>query len=173
MSVERSDRILCLTTYEKGQAFMRQCAAMGCRVVLLTTDKHKNGDWPWDILEEARKTGDFTRIAAIEKALAFNVSGHVLHSLFWKNLSPDGGDQPQGELADAIKRDFGSFDSFKKQLTQAPTTWDELLDGTYKNKLQYSTPGVAGDGTAVLIKAIHDFGGKDRGIPAPPKCDND
>jgi len=52
MSVERSDRILCLTTYEKGQAFMRQCAAMGCRVVLLTTDKHKNGDWPWDILEE-------------------------------------------------------------------------------------------------------------------------
>ncbi|WEO97209.1 2-aminoethylphosphonate ABC transporter substrate-binding protein [Streptomyces sp. FXJ1.172] len=52
----------------------------------------------------------------------------------------------------------------KKELKQAPRTWDELLDAKYKNKLQYSTPGVAGDGTAVLIKAIHDFGGKDQGL---------
>jgi hypothetical protein len=44
--------ILCLTSYEKGQAFMRQAAAMGCRVVLLTVDDHKNGDWPFDILHE-------------------------------------------------------------------------------------------------------------------------
>jgi superoxide dismutase, Fe-Mn family len=73
-------------------------------------------------LEEARKGGDFSHVAALEKALAFNVSGHVLHSLFWNNLSPDGGDQPQGELADALKRDFGSFDAFKKQMTQAAAT---------------------------------------------------
>ena len=73
-------------------------------------------------LEEARKGADFTRIAAIEKALAFNLSGHVLHSLFWNNLSPDGGDQPTGDLADGIKRDFGSFDGFKKQMTQAAAT---------------------------------------------------
>ncbi|MEV6111073.1 2-aminoethylphosphonate ABC transporter substrate-binding protein [Streptomyces sp. NPDC052109] len=52
----------------------------------------------------------------------------------------------------------------KKELKQAPRTWDELLDSKYKNKLQYSTPGVAGDGTAVLIKAIHDFGGKDAAL---------
>lgn len=44
--------ILCLTSYEKGQAFMRQAAAMGCRVVLLTVDDHKHGDWPYDILHE-------------------------------------------------------------------------------------------------------------------------
>ncbi|WP_329181603.1 2-aminoethylphosphonate ABC transporter substrate-binding protein [Streptomyces sp. NBC_01477] len=47
-----------------------------------------------------------------------------------------------------------------KALPQPPKTWDDLLAGTYKNKLQYSTPGVAGDGTAVLIKAVHDFGGQ-------------
>lgn len=52
----------------------------------------------------------------------------------------------------------------KKELKQAPTTWEELLDARYKNKLQYSTPGVAGDGTAVLVKAIHDFGGKEQAL---------
>ncbi|WBO66105.1 2-aminoethylphosphonate ABC transporter substrate-binding protein [Streptomyces camelliae] len=52
----------------------------------------------------------------------------------------------------------------KKKLKQAPKTWAELLDPAYKNKLQYSTPGVAGDGTAVLIKAVHDFGGKEQAL---------
>jgi len=47
-----SERILCISTYEKGQAFMRQCAAMNCRVALLTDDKLKHADWPRDILEE-------------------------------------------------------------------------------------------------------------------------
>lgn len=45
-------RILCMTTFEKGQAFMRECAALGCRVVLLTLEKHRNADWPREILEE-------------------------------------------------------------------------------------------------------------------------
>ncbi|MFI0720028.1 2-aminoethylphosphonate ABC transporter substrate-binding protein [Streptomyces sp. NPDC021224] len=47
-----------------------------------------------------------------------------------------------------------------KELPQPPKTWDDLLDAKFKNKLQYSTPGVAGDGTAVVIKAVHDFGGQ-------------
>jgi len=47
-----------------------------------------------------------------------------------------------------------------KELPQPPRTWNDLLDGKFKGKLQYSTPGVAGDGTAVMIKAMHDFGGK-------------
>jgi biotin carboxylase len=47
-----SERILCISSYEKGQAFMRQCAAMGCRVALLTVEKLKNADWPRDILED-------------------------------------------------------------------------------------------------------------------------
>jgi len=44
--------ILCLTSYEKGQAFMRQAAAMGCRVVLLTVDKLRHADWPFEVLSE-------------------------------------------------------------------------------------------------------------------------
>jgi len=48
----RGEIILCVTFYEKGQAFMRQAAAMGCRVMLLTVDALKNADWPFDILDE-------------------------------------------------------------------------------------------------------------------------
>src|ERR1700741_1630177 len=73
-------------------------------------------------LDEAREKEDFTRVAAIEKALAFNLSGHVLHSLFWQNLSPKGGDRPAGELKEAIQNDFGSFEKFKKQMTEVAGT---------------------------------------------------
>ncbi|HLJ76207.1 MAG TPA: hypothetical protein VKT75_02285 [Acidobacteriaceae bacterium] len=50
--MSHASRILCLTSYEKGQPLMRQCAAMGCRVVLLTVEKLRDADWPRDILEE-------------------------------------------------------------------------------------------------------------------------
>jgi Fe-Mn family superoxide dismutase len=73
-------------------------------------------------LQEARETGNFTQIAALERALAFNVSGHVLHSLFWTNLTPKGGGLPGGELAGAIDRDFGGFDRFKKQFSETAAT---------------------------------------------------
>lgn len=75
-----------------------------------------------DELEEARRTNDFTRIAAVEHRLAFNVSGHVLHSLFWQNLTPGGGDRPDAALAEQINRDFGSFETFKTQMVQAAAT---------------------------------------------------
>ena len=45
-------RILCITSYEKGEPFLRECAALGCRVVLLTVEKLRHADWPRDILEE-------------------------------------------------------------------------------------------------------------------------
>jgi Fe-Mn family superoxide dismutase len=51
--------------------------------------------------------------------MAFHLSGHVLHSLFWTNMSPDGGGQPDGELAAAIKEHFGAFDGFRAQMTEA------------------------------------------------------
>ncbi|MFJ9035591.1 2-aminoethylphosphonate ABC transporter substrate-binding protein [Streptomyces sp. NPDC102406] len=63
-----------------------------------------------------------------------------------------------GTWTSVVNNYFG-FIHNKKELKTAPTTWEELLDAKYKNKLQYSTPGVAGDGTAVLVKAMHDFGG--------------
>jgi Fe-Mn family superoxide dismutase len=71
---------------------------------------------------DARRRHDFANIPALERKLAFNVSGHVLHSLFWKNLSPHGGGAPAGALGDAIARDFGSFDTFKQQLSEAAGT---------------------------------------------------
>ncbi len=46
-------------------------------------------------------------------------------------------------------------------LSEAPKSFDDLLDAKFKGKIQYSTPGQAGDGTAVMIQLIHAFGGKD------------
>ncbi|WP_322797066.1 superoxide dismutase [Tepidiforma sp.] len=68
-------------------------------------------------LEEARSAGDFSTVNQLAKNLAFHVSGHVLHSIFWQNLSPHGGDEPTGELKAAIERDFGSFSSFMQLLS--------------------------------------------------------
>ncbi len=73
-------------------------------------------------LAESRDKGDFGPIVGLEKTLAFNVSGHVLHSIFWTNLSADGGDRPDGALGTALDEHFGSFDAFKAQLTQAANT---------------------------------------------------
>jgi Fe-Mn family superoxide dismutase len=73
-------------------------------------------------LEAARSADDFEAITGLEKKLAFNLSGHVLHTLFWKNLSPEGGDKPVGELAQAIDEFFGSFNRFQRQLSEATTT---------------------------------------------------
>ena len=70
-------------------------------------------------LAAAREAGDFATINQLEKNLAFNLSGHVLHSIFWTNLSPDGGGDPEGELAAAITQDFGSADAFRAHLTAA------------------------------------------------------
>jgi Fe-Mn family superoxide dismutase len=75
-----------------------------------------------DRLEAARAQEDYQSLVGLQKTLAFNLSGHVLHSLFWKNLSPDGGGEPQGELAAAIDEYFGSFAAFRAQLTQAVGT---------------------------------------------------
>ena len=70
-------------------------------------------------LQAAREAGDHAAINLYEKNLAFNLGGHINHSIFWKNLSPNGGGEPEGDLAEAIKDSFGSFDAFKAQFTAA------------------------------------------------------
>jgi Fe-Mn family superoxide dismutase len=75
-----------------------------------------------DKLGAARASGDLGTIVGLEKTLAFNLSGHVLHSLFWLNLSPHGGDRPDGELGSAIDEFFGSFDAFRNQLSESAIT---------------------------------------------------
>src|SRR3954470_24947113 len=57
-------------------------------------------------LDELRRSGEFATIAQWEKNLAFNVSGHVLHSIFWTNLTPQS-EEPNGELANALDDTFG------------------------------------------------------------------
>ena len=72
-------------------------------------------------IAEAREKDQITptSLVGLEKTYAFNLSGHVLHSIFWQNLSPDGGDRPDGALADALDEHLGGFEAFKKQLTVA------------------------------------------------------
>ena len=73
-----------------------------------------------DALEEERNgEANPDRIRALSKNLAFNLGGHTNHSIFWKNLSPNGGGEPTGELAEAIDRDFGSFEKFKAHFSAA------------------------------------------------------
>jgi Fe-Mn family superoxide dismutase len=64
-------------------------------------------------LAEARDSGNLGNVNKLEKDLAFNLGGHVNHSIFWTNMSPNGGDKPVGELAAAIDDFFGSFDKFQ------------------------------------------------------------
>ena len=97
------------------------------RIMELHHDRHHRGyvdgaNKAIEQLLEAREQQNFDNIAAIEKVVAFNISGHVLHSIFWQNMSPDGGGEPQGELADAIERDFTSFELLKAQLIHAAST---------------------------------------------------
>ena len=68
-------------------------------------------------LAEARGKGDLANVNKLEKDLAFNLGGHVNHSIFWTNMSPDGGDKPTGDLAAAIDDQFGSFDAFAAHFT--------------------------------------------------------
>jgi superoxide dismutase, Fe-Mn family len=97
------------------------------KIMELHHDKHhaayvKGANTALEKLDEARAKEDFTRLAALEKSLAFNLSGHVLHSLFWQNLTPKGGGRPGGELAAAIDEHFGGFDKLKKQMTEVAGT---------------------------------------------------
>ena len=76
-----------------------------------------------EALEEERNgEANPDRIRALSKNLAFNLGGHTNHSIFWKNLSPNGGGEPTGELAEAINRDFGSFEKFKAHFSAAATS---------------------------------------------------
>jgi superoxide dismutase, Fe-Mn family len=66
-----------------------------------------------DALQSARDQESFGTLGTLEKNLAFHLGGHVNHSVFWANMSPEGGDKPVGALAEQIEADFGSFDKFR------------------------------------------------------------
>ncbi len=73
-------------------------------------------------LAAAQEAGDFSSIKHLDRELAFHGGGDFLHTIFWNNMAPPGkggGGQPQGALADQISQDFGSFETFQKQLSAA------------------------------------------------------
>ncbi len=76
-------------------------------------------------LEQARKTGGDLDMKAALKELSFHIGGHLLHGLFWENLAPagrGGGGQPAGILGAAIDKEFGSFERFRTEFSQAAVT---------------------------------------------------
>ena len=76
-------------------------------------------------LDKARKENAELDIKSTLKELSFNIGGHLLHSLFWGNLAPPnkgGGGKPGGALGTALEKEFGSFDRFKKEFSQAASS---------------------------------------------------
>jgi Fe-Mn family superoxide dismutase len=136
------------------------------KIMELHHDKHhaayvKGANQALEKLGEAREKEDFTRLGALEKALAFNLSGHVLHSLFWQNLTPKGGGEPEGELADAIANDFGNFAGMKRQLTEAASTimgsgwsalvWEPLAGKLLTTQIYDHQSNLAQGGVPILV----------------------
>jgi superoxide dismutase, Fe-Mn family len=66
-------------------------------------------------LQEAAASGA-ANVNKLEKDLAFNLGGHVNHSIFWTNLTPETG-EPTGELLEAIGAQFGSVERFQQQFS--------------------------------------------------------
>ncbi|TDD72132.1 superoxide dismutase [Actinomadura rubrisoli] len=101
-------------------------------------------------LAEARDKEQYGGLVGLEKTFAFNLSGHVLHSIFWDNLSPDGGDRPDGELAAAIDEHFGSFEAFQKQLSSATS----LVQGSGWGVLAWEPLG-----RRLVVEQVYDHHG--------------
>lgn len=89
---------------------------LGRETLSLHHDKHHQGyvnglNTALEKLAAGRDAGDYGAIKHLSADLAFHGSGHVLHTLYWQSMTPGGG-KLEGELADAVKRDFGSEDAF-------------------------------------------------------------
>jgi Fe-Mn family superoxide dismutase len=96
------------------------------RIMELHHDKHHaayvaGANAALDALAAARESGDLAAVNLHEKNLAFNLGGHTNHTVFWHNLSPEGGGEPDGELAAAIADQFGSFAAFKAHFAAVAT----------------------------------------------------
>ena len=138
---------------------------LNARIVELHHGKHhaayvKGANTALTRLEEVREKGDFTAISMLERNLAFNVSGHVLHSVYWTNLSPDGGGEPTGDLAAAVDDTFGGLDAFRAQVSAAAkavqgsgwalASWDPF-GGRIVVQQEYDHQGNHGQGTVPLL----------------------
>jgi superoxide dismutase, Fe-Mn family len=138
---------------------------LSARVLELHHDKHHKAyvdgvNATLEKLAEARAADELGTIVGLQKTLAFNLSGHVLHTLLWKNLNPSGGDRPTGELAAAIDEHFGSFEAFRNQLSKSAAsvqgsgwgalTWEPLGERLFVEQI-YDHQGNVGQGGVPLL----------------------
>jgi Fe-Mn family superoxide dismutase len=100
---------------------------MSEEVLKLHHDKHHAGyvtaaNALLDKIEAARKSGEIIDFKSILKSLSFNVAGHILHETFWKVMAPHSAEasrgKPAGKLAEAIEKEFGSFERFKTEFSE-------------------------------------------------------
>ena len=117
------------------------------KVMTLHHDKHHqayvNGaNAALDKLDKARKGEMTIDTRAVLRDYSFNIDGHILHTIFWPNMAPagKGGGTPGGKLADKLLKDFGGFDKFKAQFSDAAKTvegvgWALLLYDLWGDQL--------------------------------------
>lgn len=138
---------------------------ISARLLELHHGKHhaayvKGANTTLEKLAEARAADDFDSINQLQKNLAFHVSGHILHSVFWTNMGPDGGGKPEGDLAAAIDDSLGSFEGFRQQLTQAALNvqgsgwgalaWEPMAQRLVVEQV-YDHQGNIGNGTVPML----------------------
>ena len=124
-------------------------------VLELHHDKHHKAyvdgaNTTFEKLSDARDSGDFGTINQLEKNMAFHLSGHVLHSLLWTNMSPDGGGAPEGELAAAVKESFGSYEALRAQMSEAANN----VQGSGWAALSWEPLG-----TRLIVEQVYDHQG--------------
>ena len=122
------------------------------QIVALHHDKHHRAyvdgaNRTLDQLEAALTRRTFESVGPLEQALAFNVSGHILHSLYWQNLAPHADGEPTGALAEAIERHFGAAEVLRQQISSTAASimgsgWAALIWDTLSGQL--------------LVTQIHD-----------------
>ena len=92
-------------------------------------DKHhqayvNNANAILQAMDKAKTEGTDFNYKANARPLSFNLGGHVLHYYFWWEMTPasNASKEPIGELAEAIKQDFGNFERFKKEFSQVASS---------------------------------------------------
>ena len=116
---------------------------ISAKIMELHHDKHHKtyvdgANTALEQLAAARDAGEFGAITKLEKDLAFHLGGHTNHTIFWNNLSGDGGGEPEGELSAAIAEFFGDHAKFQAHFTANATAiqgsgwsvlaWDSIAE---------------------------------------------
>jgi Fe-Mn family superoxide dismutase len=118
---------------------------LSAEILTLHHDKHHAGyvaglNAALDALAAARAAGKHDDVKSLTRAVAFHGSGHVLHTLYWNSMSPQGGGAPAGDLKAMIDASFGSVDAFRAHFAAATkqaeaSGWGVLAYEPFGNRL--------------------------------------